>query len=357
MGGHDQNFVATIVLPLDDEKVRDKLRNKADSMLFVKDKRVSLWRWHTDIPKWAIVYDKGSKDFRGFLSRLQFNTSQAGYPLEQVFLQGSDNAPISWEWKGGFGGLKKLIIVERAQGRLSSERRVRLLGFTDWKKIELSSRATLDKAKEYVRLEEREDCLSEERKKPKGTTREKQNPGATDKERYPSTMGSNTGPTCEYAVSAALVHSDSEYLLGKLPHQGGHQKLTIEQDATRDTKQDFKEAVKTGLDTTGLSTQVSKLNLEQDKGHDKMEASNAKIRKRFGEILDDLKGSWQCHKEGYPEVTARFLTVSGNPEAEYISTKLQKLIKTAKESDAALILEPMALSHMHLARWAAALSS
>jgi hypothetical protein len=137
-------------MPLNDSSVRKKLDRMNGGIVLDKQQRISLWRGHETFHPWAIVYGKGSRDFKRFLSRILWGAQNAGFCVEPIDLCGSDHTPFNSIYEGVHG--RKLIISDRAEPRLTAERQDPLQGFTSWKKVEMDDTAVLAKASEYARL-------------------------------------------------------------------------------------------------------------------------------------------------------------------------------------------------------------
>ena len=138
-GSHDLNLIAAVIYPSRDDCLERKRKKAGSNFRFGRDERSMLWKKDPCFPNWAWVYE--APGLVGFLRSLKDVTSNDGYNVEYVHLQGpSSDDHLQPPDEDEFLGVcsDTLVISDAARltnYRRSSGRMRNFRGWTKWKAI------------------------------------------------------------------------------------------------------------------------------------------------------------------------------------------------------------------------------
>lgn len=138
-GSHDLNLIAAVIYPSRDDSLEGKCKKAGSNFRFGRDERSMLWKRDSCFPSWAWVHE--ARGLVGFLRSLKDVTSNDGYDVEYVRLQGpsSDDHLEPPDEDAFLGGCSDTLVISDAARltnyRRSSGRMRNFHGWTKWKGI------------------------------------------------------------------------------------------------------------------------------------------------------------------------------------------------------------------------------
>jgi hypothetical protein len=136
--GQDMNIVAAMIIPLDDEKLTEKLKEEKNSMIFTRSERIRLWNGYGP-SDWYWTYGGSKLEWDAFQERLTKAIVDEGFEVSWVMLCGPDYVQVNRLPTGAKWCCKEFLISDIGRPAdftsLDSSRLITIKGCDPWESI------------------------------------------------------------------------------------------------------------------------------------------------------------------------------------------------------------------------------
>lgn len=134
--GKDLNILCAIINPRDDDRVREKMRWKNETVALPKSTRASLWMKDRRFPPWARVFEGTDSEYTRFRESLISVTAKSGFTVSFINLAGPDvyqpKSPFPASSTSTLALVSNAIRPAYAWG---TNTLLRLPGYSEWRRV------------------------------------------------------------------------------------------------------------------------------------------------------------------------------------------------------------------------------